>query len=248
MSWLRRFFRLRRQSGWVKLSLLSGLLAAALAVDLALCAGELAAQGPIEYVLERGQPGPVPEALLEQLRELEGVEAVSQQRDALLESGEKSLAVTVLSPQYLQDCWGIAPTGAAREYWLNPAAFQLFCGGEAAPAWIDAQRDGLRESGLCQRAPQLPGEAPFAVTAGSSADMGDSAQVRLRFGGEEAGSRALLESMGFLVVNQESLLAREYRAELWMLRARYEGLALLLAGALAAVLYRYGREQAWPRP
>lgn len=242
MSWLRRFLGLRRRSGWVKLSLLFGLLGLALGVDLALGAGELAGLGPVEYVLEGRQPGPVPEGLLEQLRELEGVEAVSRQGEALLVSGEKSLSVVLLSPQYLQDCYGLTSTGAAREYWLNQAAYAGFCGGEASPVRVEAQRDGAGESGLCRMAPGLPGEEAFAVAAGSSADMGSSSQIRLRFGGDEAGSRALLEGMGFSVLNREALLAREYAGELWMVRARYEGLALALSAALAVVLYRYGKE------
>lgn len=245
MSWLRQFLRLRRQNGRVKLSLLFALLGLALAIDLGLGGGEYAAGlGPAEYVLERSQPGPATEAVLDQLRALEGVEAVSRQREVSLVSGERGLTVVVLSPQYLQDCYGLTPTGAAREYWLNPAAFSGFCAGETAPARVSFQEEGIQESGLFQLAPSLPGEEAFAVTGGSSAEMGDSPQVRLRLRGETAGAQALLEGAGFSVVNREELLEREHKAQLWMIRIRYEGLALVLTGLLAGALYCGGWEQA----
>lgn len=236
MKEIQNFFRLRRQSGKVKAALLLFLLAAFFGVhgveqlkECALGLGE-----PVEYLLQFGTGGAVFGEKLRELQKMEGVTGVSRQREYTITRGEKSLAVTELSAQYLAQCYGIEESGFRRHFWLSPQAFSSFVGkGTEPPAHLSYRQAEVLCNGVFSSSEQLPGDLAGAVTSGTSEALRGSTELRVMFPGPDLSGVTVsrLEGLGFSVVNSQQLSLQEQEFRLLLICCCYD----LTACALAAI-------------
>lgn len=240
MTGLRELLRLRRQSDKVKWALAAFLLAGVLAVHLA---GQLiqylrAVGEPVEYVLVCGSTGAKLESELHALEELDGVVSVSRQREYAVTVGSKTLTVTEVSEQYMTACYGIAEPGGS--FWLSVDAFWHLFGSGDSPAHSSCQ-DGERSFVGTFYRTGLPGE--LAVVKGNTRSLGDSAELRVMFGGGDvSGTRqGALEKLGFTVRDREQIMEQEYEGRLLTARLEYGLCALVMAMLAGRLLFREGK-------
>lgn len=233
MRRLTDFLKLRKQNDRVKLALLFFLLAGYFGVTSGMQVAEYASAvgEPVEYVLQSPSTGAVLDMGMQKIREMDGVLGVSRQTEITLSTEDKSLVATVLDRQYLSNCYGLNSTGAGHQFWLSKAAFDSFLGNTASPARLAYQIEDSRESGNFTLADSFPAEESYAVTAGSTVDLGGSSTLRVMLEKTDLSGADVrrLESLGFSVMNREFLLEQSYETELMMTRLRYGLIATILS-------------------
>ncbi|WP_322170499.1 hypothetical protein [Acutalibacter caecimuris] len=245
MSAWGRLWRLRRQNDKVKLAWVMFLAAGYFAVSGVVQAAQYAVglARPVEYVL--AAPAAVGAERLKALAALEGVVAVSCQREYTLASGEKSLTVTELSEAYLAQCYGLAATGASRMFWLSPESYRAFLGEAPAPARLEFRTEEGMGSGVFGQVEMLGGQAPGAVTKGSAASLQDAVSVRVMTAHASltGAQAAQMEALGFVVANRQALVTAAYETQLSLTRLGYGAITCLLALLAGRLLYATGKRE-----
>lgn len=233
---------MRRQRGKVKVALLLFLLSAFSMVhgakqlwECALGLGE-----PVEYLLQPSTSGAMLERGLQELQKLDGLVGVSGQREYTITRGEESLAVTELSAQYLDRCYGLGEPGFRRHFWLPSQAFSSFVGvGDVSPVHLTYRQEEEHHNGTFSRSEELPRNLAGAVTAGDSETLRGSPELRVMFqrpdlSGVTAGH---LEALGFSVVNSQQLQLQNLEFGMLLTCCLYDLAVCILAAIGGWALY-----------
>ncbi len=239
--------RLRKRSDKVKVALALFLLGILLMADLLVGAAKYISMAgePMEYVLSVGAEGAALNAKLLELGQRESVVSVSRQREYTLASGDRSVTVIEVSPEYLSACFGLETAGAGAEFFLGKRAFGAFCGGGAqSPARLKCQKGEDTVSGAFILAEGLPEE--LALTKGASLTLDGARSLRVMLRGRDISGveTAWLEGNGFVIENREALIETAHGTQLFLVKLRYGGAACVLALLLGRQLYKAGRGEA----
>lgn len=246
MGRVKKLWNLRRQNDKVKLALWMFLLAGWFAVEMIGQVGEYAvlANKPVEYILKAQVSGSLLNTKIKGLHSMEGVIGVSKQREYVLIGEKMTLTVTELSEEYLAQCYGIRLEGAGQQYWLSPEAFQELTDSKSrSPVYMAYERDGKRESGGFSAAAGVPVGEGRAVSTGNSLTLSDSDMLRIRLEHYDQILIGSLEGQGFIICNQEDLLAQTYETELLLVKFRYQCIAAALALVAGWALVVLGKKE-----
>lgn len=246
MKGIAGLLRLRKRSDKVKLALLLFLLGAIFAGDLLIGVAEYFSivGEPIEYVLTPSTDGAALEGKLRDLLQRESVVCASRQREYTLTNGEKAVAVTEVSPEYLSACFGLSGANTGTDFFLGGKAFRTLCGnGAQSPARLTCRTGEENISGAFILDERLQDE--LAITKGTSLTLRDAQTLRVMLRGKDVSGVETdwLEENGFMIENREAVTEISHKTEMLMIRLRYGGAACILALALGQQLFKYGRRE-----
>lgn len=258
MSWWKRFLTARKQRDAVKIALLAAIASMGFWGTAVFRGVTLYRQvgSPVEYVVSGSRKD------MSKLRDLEDFVAASFQQEhtttVQYQGQEYSISYHTLSKEYLEKVYGIQVRGATETYYMNqPALRQLGIGesellvlrfpegpeGDGAGSLSPGQQASVRlqlEEGILEQG------APAAFAVGKNQGIQEKeGQVRICFGSRELDGtqKRQLEQLGYVIINQESLLTDEYQKEELLLRMKYEALIGLLLGAEAAGALHCGKNK-----
>lgn len=244
---MNKTLRLLRMYDAFKAALLLGILAAVLTgycVRSAVHYAQMRNQ-PAEYVCRYSG---TQQAALADAETCDEITACSPQREILLETEHGSMTVTLLSVQYLSDCYALDPASAGHIIRMNAAAIGA-AGGEAAESVpLRGTLNGADFSGEGILLSSLPEGAPFAVMTGTAADLREADCLRVRLKHRDAQAGAVLSEAGLSPADPAALQAAEYEETLLLVRLRFGLLSAALALIAAGACFRLGRRCAAPGP
>lgn len=176
--------------------------------------------------------------ILPQLDQMESVQSYSLQKTAVLTEEDRTLRVTLLSPAYVFDCYGLEQS---RAIYANRAAFGAFCGDTAAQyQQIRGALDGNRYDTELVQTDRIPEREAFAVLTVGAAELRDATELRVTMTEPDA---AALERLGLRIVNPEVQLAAGYEQTMVLLRIRFGMLTVVLSCIAAAAFFRIYRQK-----
>ncbi len=235
MKKLRDFLRKRKQYDSIKFALLLFVCAACFLVHGIV---QTVSYGkflgcPAEYILEACSDSASLEIAPSKICEVNGVINASFQRDYIITAeNDKVLTVSELSDGYLSMCYGIEDVKNGKKIWLNSAAFEEFIGeSENTSVRASYAVDGRMENAEFVICNELPSDSALAVSAGTTATLGQSQTVRVMFDSIDITGTDIrkIENLGYTVTNREAITARSYGQELFLAEIKCDVVASVLS-------------------
>lgn len=161
------------------------------------------------------------------------IRGYSRQSSAVLTANGKSIPVTMLSAQYLADCYGLS--GGTHTIWMNRTAFSQISE-SGSSMHISGTLGETPFSGEIVCSDALPQDAPYALLYADVSVLHDAEALRICMNEHDA---AVLQQAGFQIMNPEAEIIFKYEQDILRIRIRFGLLAAFLALLAAGVFLRY---------
>lgn len=228
MNRIKKFLYIRKRYDCVKMTLLLSIVLVMLVIYTINAAVDyvIYISYPYELICTTEKTGNV-DVLLS---DIENINAYSKQTVRTFEINEKTIDVTVLSANYLKECYDINTDSSSHAVWLNSKAFsELFGEKEKSSVHTTCISDGRKIQMSFLLSNNLPNEERYAVMCEKNQDFKETSQLRVCISKDGTATEPeTLSSSGLLIENNEQLVASEYELEILFLKLRFGIVAVLI--------------------
>lgn len=231
MKWLTDFWKMRRQSGSVKIAILLFLFALYFIVQSVIAVVGYAefVNQKVEYIITVSDPNGVQSSDISKLKSLDNVAYISPQRLYSItyksDTDLESLSVTEVYADYLHSAYDIDSAISGKSFYLNKSAWNEIMPDDTS----ESTRMAYTENETSEKTAQfiftdtLSDASPMAYSAGNSITLNGCTSIRVMFSKTDITGKTLeaIRTLGYSIENEQEILDGVHELEIVMLKLKY---------------------------